>query len=157
MLQILKRNKHVQLVDTYTQNLQRVTINCHHGHQYCHFQDEYCVHHSHLQYYKSQLSTGHVDVCDCNALEHKLCQWKTSAYILFLLTSNQSLLILQFLVQEFMPVVPVILKSVDCAGPRPGLEVVFYSSSCSSSKVGLSHKVYKSHPMRQDVDQLDPD
>ena len=53
---------------------------------------------------------------DCNALEHKLCQRKTSAYILFLLTSIQSFLILQSLAQS-TPVVPVILKNVDCYQP----------------------------------------
>ena len=37
-----------------------------------------CLQHSHLQYYTSQVSTGHVDVGDCKAMGHKPSQsvWK---------------------------------------------------------------------------------
>lgn len=64
-----------------------------------------------------QISTGHVDVCDCSAMGGTSLQWKTTAHILSLLTSSQSLLILEFLVEVLAPIVPMVDKNVDCSQP----------------------------------------
>jgi len=58
-----------------------------------------------------QISTGHVDVCE------PVCNGKQLHTYLSLLTSSQSLLILEFLVQVLAPIVPMFDKNVDCSQP----------------------------------------